>query len=69
MAIKKKQKKLYKNRILTPIVEAKTKKMITLVIIGQVDHEISAYTDTHTHTHTHTHTIKNIKNTSHQRML
>ena len=30
MAIKKKkQKKFYKNRILTPIVEAKSKKMIT----------------------------------------
>ena len=30
MAIKKKQKKFYKNRIVTPIVEAKSKKMITL---------------------------------------
>ena len=43
-----------KNRILTPLCKQNLKKMMPLVKIGRVDHEISAYTDTHTHTHTHT---------------
>ena len=54
MSIKKEQKKLKKNRILTQIVEAKSKKMITLVKIVSVK-QIMRYTHTHTHTHARTH--------------
>ena len=54
---KEKQKKFYKNRILTPIVEAKSKKMITLSLksVKQIRRYQRIRTHARTHARTHTH--------------